>query len=202
MVPACTYCASSWCNTFSLLHTFPGSLNKVFMFDKASSKYDSTSIRVMITLTYRDVHFCVCLASHMLNMKMMLLELLRQPDIFSTTSVIWSSSQQYMPYKLDYSDFNITTLRQYSIGVTTGVAFCGVVGHPQRHEYTVIGQKVNMAARLMMKFPNAVVCDETTHTKSGLGSSQFSLEPPVDLKGITNPEKIYRFLTERYIYSM
>ena len=24
----------------------------------------------------------------------------------------------------------------FSIGVTTGVAFCGVVGHPQRHEYT------------------------------------------------------------------
>ena len=24
----------------------------------------------------------------------------------------------------------------YSIGVTTGMAFCGVVGHPQRHEYT------------------------------------------------------------------
>lgn len=63
----------------------------------------------------------------------------------------------------------------------------------------MIGQKVNMAARLMMKFPNAVVCDETTHAKSGLGPSQFSLEPPVDLKGITNPEKIYRFLTERYV---
>jgi len=28
--------------------------------------------------------------------------------------------------------------RQYSIGVTTGVAFCGVVGHPLRHEYTGI----------------------------------------------------------------
>ena len=28
--------------------------------------------------------------------------------------------------------------RQYSIGITTGVAFCGVVGHPLRHEYTGI----------------------------------------------------------------
>ena len=27
-------------------------------------------------------------------------------------------------------------LQYYAIGVTTGVAFCGVVGHPQRHEYT------------------------------------------------------------------
>lgn len=87
--------------------------------------------------------------------------------------------------------------RQYSIGVTTGVAFCGVVGHPQRHEYTVIGQKVNMAARLMMGFPGAVVCDESTKTKSGLATSQFTLQPPVTLKGITNPENIYAFLTER-----
>ena len=26
--------------------------------------------------------------------------------------------------------------RRFSIGVTTGIAFCGVVGHTQRHEYT------------------------------------------------------------------
>ena len=86
---------------------------------------------------------------------------------------------------------------KYSVGVTTGVAFCGVVGHPQRHEYTVIGQKVNMAARLMMAFPDSVVCDESTRTKSGLASSQFTLQPPVSLKGITNPENVYTFLTER-----
>ena len=89
-----------------------------------------------------------------------------------------------------------TYYRQYSIGVTTGVAFCGVVGHPQRHEYTVIGQKVNMAARLMMGFPDTVVCDESTQTKSGLATNQFTLQPPVHLKGITNPENIYAFLTE------
>ena len=83
------------------------------------------------------------------------------------------------------------------MGVTTGVAFCGVVGHPQRHEYTVIGQKVNMAARLMMAFPDNVVCDESTKTKSGLAASQFVLQPPVALKGITNPKNVYTFLTER-----
>ena len=53
-----------------------------------------------------------------------------------------------------------------------------------------------MAARLMMKFPNAITCDETTKTKSGLSGDQFNLAPPVVLKGITNPENIYTFSTE------
>ena len=32
-----------------------------------------------------------------------------------------------------------------SFGVTTGPVFCGVIGHEERHEYTVIGQKVSVA---------------------------------------------------------
>lgn len=43
-----------------------------------------------------------------------------------------------------------------SIGVTTGPTYCGVVGHYHRHEYTVIGRKANMAARLMMHYPGKV----------------------------------------------
>ena len=37
-----------------------------------------------------------------------------------------------------------------SVGVTSGVAFCGVVGSAgNRREYTVLGDVVNLAARLM-----------------------------------------------------
>ena len=35
------------------------------------------------------------------------------------------------------------------IGVTTGQAFCGIVGNQTRREYTVMGDVVNLAARLM-----------------------------------------------------
>ena len=40
-----------------------------------------------------------------------------------------------------------------SIGVTTGVAFAGVVGGAERKEYTIIGDSVNLAARLMQAAP-------------------------------------------------
>uniref|UniRef100_A0A674ITW7 Guanylate cyclase domain-containing protein n=1 Tax=Terrapene triunguis TaxID=2587831 RepID=A0A674ITW7_9SAUR len=47
-------------------------------------------------------------------------------------------------------------IKLVSIGVTSGPVFCGVVGHRVRHEYTVIGQKVNLAARMMMYYPGLV----------------------------------------------
>ncbi len=36
-----------------------------------------------------------------------------------------------------------------SVGITTGVVFCGVVGSTTRKEYTVLGDTVNLSARLM-----------------------------------------------------
>lgn len=63
--------------------------------------------------------------------------------------------------------------------------------------YIVIGQKVNMAARLMVKFGGCITCDEVTKTKSGLSQSQFKLIPDVVLKGISNPENIYEFSPEQ-----
>ncbi|KAF1463369.1 Adenylate cyclase type 10, partial [Pygoscelis antarcticus] len=60
--------------------------------------------------------------------------------------------------------FNLcsTMLREIgavSVAVTSGTVFCGVTGHPVRYEYTVIGQKVNLAARMMVHYPGLVSCD-------------------------------------------
>ena len=56
-------------------------------------------------------------------------------------------------------------IERTSIGVTTGPTYCGVVGHFHRHEYTVIGRKVNMAARLMMHYPGKVFVSASLHLR-------------------------------------
>ena len=61
----------------------------------------------------------------------------------------------------------------------------------------MIGQKVNMAARLFGKFKGRITCDEVTKTKSPLSEDQFKHLPNVVLKGITNREKYYEFAPER-----
>jgi len=54
-----------------------------------------------------------------------------------------------------------------------------------------------MAARLMMSYPGEIMCDESTKVKSMFTDDQFVLAPPVVLKGIQDPENIYKFSVEQ-----
>ena len=65
--------------------------------------------------------------------------------------------------------------------------------------FIVISQKVNMAARLMLKFPDAVTCDETTKIKSKLPEEDFVEQPPVVLKGIADTGAIFAYSTVKYV---
>lgn len=51
---------------------------------------------------------------------------------------------------------NYDKVLSVTVGVTTGMTYCGVVGHVLRREYTVIGMTVNKAARLMTAYENKV----------------------------------------------
>jgi adenylate cyclase 10 len=49
-----------------------------------------------------------------------------------------------------------------SIGITSGIAYCGIVGSSQRCEYSVLGDTVNVSARLMQAAAGDIICDHET----------------------------------------
>ncbi|XP_015280253.1 PREDICTED: adenylate cyclase type 10-like [Gekko japonicus] len=110
-----------------------------------------------------------------------------------------SSQALECAYKIHkFCAVSLMKIKVVSIGVTSGPVFCGVVGHHVRHEYTVIGRKVNLAARMMMCHPGFVTCDEVIYLESKLPYYFFQELPVTEMKGIRNPGTIYKYLvTER-----
>ena len=100
--------------------------------------------------------------------------------------------------------------RESAIGITTGWVFCGPVGNMIRREYTMVGQVVNMAARLMQAAENGmtagkqignILCDEPTFQvisdQKAEGqplASQLSFKriPGIWIKGKIEPVTAYR----------
>jgi len=83
-----------------------------------------------------------------------------------------------------YTELNeIVRLKQTSVAVTTGTTYCGIVGHNQRHEYTVIGRPVSMGPRLMKFYRGKVICDDTTFCNSKLNETYFIAQEPKEISG-------------------
>jgi class 3 adenylate cyclase/tetratricopeptide (TPR) repeat protein len=107
-----------------------------------------------------------------------------------------------------------------AIGAASGRAFCGEIGNVQRREYTMIGDVVNLAARLMQaaatndqrpttnddlatrnvqsaiyNLQSAILCDETTFQ---LSRARLAFEPlpPIAVKGKAEQIPIYRPMLE------
>jgi class 3 adenylate cyclase/tetratricopeptide (TPR) repeat protein len=90
-------------------------------------------------------------------------------------------------------------VRSY-IGVTTGRIFCGSIGNEQRREYTIIGNAVNLSARLMgvaghqeeiaAKYGVSILCDRLTY-EGARDSVEFESLPPQQVKGRSELVEIF-----------
>lgn len=88
-------------------------------------------------------------------------------------------------------------IQYQKIGLAAGKVFAGPVGSASRREYTVVGDVVNLSARLMQAAePGAVLTDEAT-AKRAEHVIAFDVLPAVRLKGKDKPVVLYRAVGEK-----
>ncbi|KAF4037524.1 ATPase family associated domain-containing protein 16 [Phytophthora infestans] len=78
-----------------------------------------------------------------------------------------------------------------SIGVTTGSVYCGSVGSSARAEFAVVGDSINLAARLMSIAPvGEIYCDDRTH-KETKDAIHFRDTLEMNVKGKIEPIQVF-----------
>ena len=83
------------------------------------------------------------------------------------------------------------------VGLAVGPLFAGPLGAPQRREYTVIGDTVNLAARLMQKASAGEVwVDRSVQSKADRFFEYKDLGD-IHVKGKTEPRRVYLALREK-----
>uniref|UniRef100_A0A674JG90 Guanylate cyclase domain-containing protein n=1 Tax=Terrapene triunguis TaxID=2587831 RepID=A0A674JG90_9SAUR len=89
---------------------------------------------------------------------------------------------------------NLMKIELVSIGITSGLAFCGVAGMRSRQEYTVTGSKVKMASRMLTLYPGMISCDEEIYSISGLPGCFFKKLPEKETSDAVSSGVTYEYL--------
>lgn len=77
-----------------------------------------------------------------------------------------------------------------NIGVSSGMAYCGIIGDDLLRQYTVIGDVVNLSERYAEKAKNKILCDKLTYSST---NKSINFKPPVlySLKGHREEVALY-----------
>jgi class 3 adenylate cyclase len=102
------------------------------------------------------------------------------------------------PHRATQAALNISTQLEAlgikaHIGVTTGKVFAGVIGPPHRCEYSLLGDTVNLSARLMGNAPfGGVLCDLGTYTSAVATGMDFEVLEPIKVKGKEHLQAVFK----------
>jgi class 3 adenylate cyclase len=90
-----------------------------------------------------------------------------------------------------------------SIGLTTGYAYCGIIGSSMRRDYVCMGDKVNIAARLMSKAKGRVLIDPDIYSFISYDERKNLVKgEPLMLKGMTETITPYLFTPQADLQSL